>query len=325
MLLRNSLILLLLVVISGKLTELSAQANLVPNWDMESHDPECDAALFLNAVDDWYVPAGGGTTDYFNSCYPLDFNLSTPTNLHGHQQPHSGEGYIGFGTWAVDYENVNELLRVQLDESLESGVEYEVSCYLCLAEISSVATDKLHFHFTADDYTVYLNAENDLVNDAQIMFEDLYQVDSLGWYFVSDSFTASGGEQYLTIGDMRLDSEIDTLWLGENNWIEPWIIYAYYYIDDVVVKKKNVGIGELGSNQVCMESNLVNDRVMVLAGEDLPLTMEILSQNGSRAYGPVRLDAGTNDIAIDFLSSGLYLCRFSGSGLSRAEKFMVVR
>jgi hypothetical protein len=299
-------------------TSFYAQLNLVPNWDMEAHDPDCPAEMYLNAVDDWYVPSGGGTTDYFNVCYPEDWNLSVPTNLHGHEDPHSGEAYIGFGTWEIGYENLFEPLRVQLSEPLESGVEYEVSCYLSLAEISSVATDKLHFHFSTSDYTVYNNDENDLVDEAQVVMTNLYEVDSVGWFFYTDSFVAEGGEQYLSIGDMRYDADIDTLWLGATN---KWgIYYAYYYIDDVVVKKKDVGVYEISSAEVSIWPTLVEDGLLLVSYMESELSMRIFDPSGRLMMSVVVAPLQQATLDMRQFQSGCYLVQLQCGKRCRMEK-----
>lgn len=284
----------------------NAQQNLVPNWDMELTD--CDIiAGSLQSVNDWYIPDGGGTTDYFNVCYSDNIpGLGVPQNVHGHQFPHSGEAYIGLATWAVDYVNVNELARVQLTEPLEGGVEYELSCFISLAEISSVATDKIHFHFSTNNYNVYLNAENDLVDQAQVVMNNLYDVDSSDWYFFQSSFIADGGEEYLTIGDMRLDSEIDTLWLGYNNSLEPWIIYAFYYVDDVVVKKKDVSIDEISASDLKVRFNSLHDELEIYSNLKNNARMDIYDTKGRRVLMTELKSTQASIISTTSLQTGLY-------------------
>ena len=60
----------------------------------------------------------------------------------------------------------------------------------------------------------------------------LFLTDTLNWMRIGGYYKANGGEQYITIGDFKPFTTGDTLNTGNDTYPG-----AYYYIDDVTVKK----------------------------------------------------------------------------------------
>lgn len=229
---------------------LSAQSqNIIPDPSVEDIPADCPTGGSLEHLAHWTIPEGGGSVDYFNECYNTwKANVGVPESSFGWESAHSGQGYIGFGTWQEGLENVNELIRVQLLEPLIPGVEYTLTCFLSLAEISAASTDELHFDFSIDNYDIWDNYENDILDEIEITFSSLSSVSMDGWHQLQHTFVATNPCQFLTIGDFRADSLIDTTWIGQTN---PDANFSYYFIDDITLDKNDTYITRIpGEKQI---------------------------------------------------------------------------
>ena len=70
----------------------------------------------------------------------------------------------------------------------------------------------------------------------------VFLTDTLNWMQVSGTYTATGGETYITIGSFNSDANTDTIDYGTANGSKQ----AYYFLDDIsVVDCSTLGIDEL--------------------------------------------------------------------------------
>jgi len=256
---RISLLLLLnLFVFSGIYSQ-----NSVPNGSFE-HVKTCCLSnipnLFNNYFDtmlyNWSQTKFGGrpSNEIYNSCfydtiYPLyQAATSTPSNSWGYQIPRSGNGYCGtcFGSWPYlhipNYYNYivwGEFSAVQLNQTLQQGVQYKARFNVSLADSCYFGTDAIGMHITADtltfDSVAYMNL------NLQVSKKGTGPViDTGAWTPITGIFTASGGEQFLIIGSFASDSAmLKTHRSGFPGPIPQYPSsrskYIYYYIDDVAI------------------------------------------------------------------------------------------
>lgn len=205
-----------------------AQENLVPNGSFEDTAYCPFGTNNPQALATWYNPTSA-SPDYYNSCAGNNGG-GVPSNDWGYQEAQEGEAYIGIATYGniTDKPTYREYMQVKLLQPLEKdsiycwhfwisrGDEFDyVSNNIGIALTTTLATD-----FTSESLLslpVYGN-ETDVYSD------------SVSWKLVAGDFTASGGEEYLTLGNFFTDMETTTVQIqsGANGGEG-----AYYLIDNV--------------------------------------------------------------------------------------------
>ncbi len=215
-----------------------SQINLVPNPSFEEYDscptngstpgdPQFEHCKY------WYLPTEG-TADYFNVCAPA-IAVQIPTNFAGFQYPLDGNAYAGLFAIhisSITPDNYREYIQTKLNKCLKQNQEYYFEFYVCRGEVQNIAIDKLGALFTS--YPISRTDANPIIAQPQI--ENPHHniiTDSAHWTKISGTFTAEGGECYLTIGNFYSTEETDTIWYHPE-WEDD---YAYYYIDGITLKE----------------------------------------------------------------------------------------
>ncbi len=213
----------------------NGQTNLVPNNSFENFSQCPVMAMELDKAIPWFQPnkAFGsvfiGSTDYFNSCSVV---VGVPSNSFGYQYASTGFAYAGFGAYiAITNWDQREYLETKLYDSLIQGKQYEVSFNLSLAEISDFAISTIGVYLS-DDTLLYsdLNQFNipvtpQIESDSTIMLAD-----TIDWMQVKKTYTAQGGERFITIGNFRNNANTPYVQIKDTTTLG-----AYYYIDDISV------------------------------------------------------------------------------------------
>lgn len=240
---------LLLLPVIGANTSPQAQnvpsdVNLVYNHSFEDYI-ECpkkiDAKGVLTTVEAWYQPTAG-SADYFNRCSARD--CAVPQNKLGYQLPHSGDGYCGIYCSKDEY---REYLQTQLREPLCPGCRYRVSFHVSLSENSTSAVSSIGALFTAERIAdsgrgIFLQkshlslgtlvSQTISTNYAPQVVSNHTLDDTAGWMEISGEFVASGGEEFLTIGNFNNASHSG---IEDYPWLGHLLTGSYYYVDDVSV------------------------------------------------------------------------------------------
>ncbi len=198
--------------------------NLVPNPSFETYTA-CPA--------NWgnggpmlcfpWVNGNLATADYFNTC-ATSTNVQIPNNLFGNQPAHTGNAYAGY--WARESFIWREYLQVQLTQPLVAGFSYEVSFYVSLADLHCGVTHVgAYLSSTPPDPATI----GPLAASPQIEANIGYVNDKDNWTLVTGCYAATGGEQYITIGNFynNPSSPLDPTCSTAPN--------SYYYLDDVSV------------------------------------------------------------------------------------------
>lgn len=246
---------------------LSAQ-NLVPNSSFEifSNCPQGTGKIYLST--NWFQPrkinnasvSQSSSSEYFNSC-TSSLAVSVPNNMFGYQNAKTGNAYIGYSFYEANNLNIREYAEVGLTMPLEEAKHYKLEFYASLSCYCRYAIKQLDVCFTNDslfDSTVF--AITSVVPQIQ---NNSFITDTMNWVKISGTFTANGGEKFLTIGNFQPDSLTDTLAVVNN----PANYYngAYYYIDDVsLTLDSTADVNEITRNYNYMVSpNPANERFKV--------------------------------------------------------------
>ena len=125
-----------------------------------------------------------------------------------------------------------EYIQTRLIQKLSKDKFYCVSFYVNLADLSTVAIDKIGIFFSSD--TLKPLVLNGLIDEIPNISNDFGSIikDTVNWVQISEKFKANGDEQFLTIGNFFSDE--NTLY----EILDTSIIhakFAYYFIDDVSV------------------------------------------------------------------------------------------
>jgi hypothetical protein len=201
--------------------------NLLLNGSFESYST-CPPAI-VTACNNWSNP-NPSSPDFFHSCAPTMSAYSTPWNFAGNQVPFDSSGYVGLFFFDKLNPNTREYVTGQLSSPFIAGNKYYVSYMANLATSFGYSIRTLGAYFTTTQPSVsnydYWQVEPQIENTAGNIN------DSVSWIQIADTFTATGGEQFITIGNFRPDSLSDTL----NLYAGPYYYYsAYYYVDAVKV------------------------------------------------------------------------------------------
>ncbi len=215
--------------------------NLVPNPSFEEHTV-CPKELGKRQlyIENWIQPTAG-SIDYFHRCSD---KCGVPDNVVGYQEAMSGDGYIGL---TVYHERYRVYAQALLKQPLVAGKSYSVEFSICLAENSKYAIGNIGAYFSPDKISSVVETTFECYESVaseggfklnpgpcrpQVNnLSENFLKDTKNWKKVTGSFTAKGGEKYITIGNFF--SKVKTPYmpspsLGKGE-------YAYYYIDDVAV------------------------------------------------------------------------------------------
>jgi outer membrane protein OmpA-like peptidoglycan-associated protein len=207
---------------------LVSSQNLVPNSGFEEYTKCPNKVSQLDKSQFWYSPTKG-TPDFYCTCAPTKSDVGIPDNKMGSQQPHSGNAYTGLIIYNIFNENAErEYLEIKLTTSLKKDSLYCIKFYVSLADKSGFASDAIGAYVsiepTQSDKWCTLYATPTIANPEGNM---LTQTD---WTCISGTFKATGGEQYLTIGNFFKSQQTGVK--KHNNTASG---YAYYYLDDVTL------------------------------------------------------------------------------------------
>ena len=233
---KNTLISLATLLLCTISVNSSAQ-NLVPNPGMETF-VACPTATnyYVDRASNWLQLTGhGGTADYFNSCGAAQHDW---TNFSDNNAvvPHGGNAYIGMGTY--DDLAQREYAEIQLTAPLVAGETYEVSAWVYGARgdfASNVYTDQIGIYLSATDPSVsgcgmcvgVYSVTPAVVSTA---------VTQNNWTQISGNYVATGGEQYLVLGNFSSNAATTVV----NNGAPSMGGNAgYTYFDDVEVVLAN--------------------------------------------------------------------------------------
>lgn len=233
--------------------------NLVPNGSFELFNtcPNSFVSMPFSwnydqfpTVANWTTPVRQTTPDYMNECANGTGSWGTPNTMFGHQFPHSGKAYSGIiafqgqytgGTLTYDY---REYLQTRLQKPMVAGKQYCVRFY-----VSPTITANFNYNYVALDEVganFSVTRPVDTVNRTiSLPFHIVntpgnYLTDTAKWYRIGGTYTAQGGEEWLTIGcftgNGTVLSHIQVYPPIPNPALPTW---NYIFIDDVAVTEMN--------------------------------------------------------------------------------------
>ena len=308
---------------------ISYSQNLVPNPSFEdtiSGSPPYRPLLTCKNVActtyvyclNWFNPTSN-TPDFFNS-WCSDTQLGVPQNAFGAQLAHTGQSYVGGGSY-VESVNQREYICNQLISPLVSGKKYTVGFYISHADSSKYAIDRIGAYLSVD--TINAQTGLNLPFTPQIANSNGNILrDSANWTLISGTYTAGGGEKYITIGNFynNTNTNVDTVNYSGTAWP-----YAYYYIDDVSVElDTTVGIKEVDNNlHFDVYPNPSNNIINIKLTTSGKYNLKLLNVLGEMFFDQ-QIEQNKVNIGVGDLPKGIYFMEIL-SEQGRGRKKIVIQ
>jgi OOP family OmpA-OmpF porin len=219
---RSILILLLLLSFRG------VSQNLVdnPTFELNSDCPKYLGQFFM--ANGWNSPSLG-TPDYFNDCSP-SYDYGTEFNKKGGQVARSGHAYMGIQVSDLHRNLFYEYLETKLNNPLVAGQQYCVRMFVSMGG-SDCGLKSMGIAFSQNVIRTMDAGRLDIPNTP--LTNQSSMIDTTGWVCLTATYTAKGGENFLTIGNFQKDNPFIRVKL--NAKLDDTFFNAYYFIDDVSV------------------------------------------------------------------------------------------
>ena len=288
--------LIALIFLSEKI---SAQ-NLLLNPGLENYITCPGFGQFSSTyINDWTKPSIASTDYYNNNCPGIQ-----PVN----QVPHGGNAYFGIIAYNVGTE-YREYATGHLSSPLIAGTVYTVEFYVSLHDNYIQAVNEIGAYFSAAvpgpfSNTLHIAVTPQIENTTGVLGSDST------WMMISGSFTAAGGEQYVTIGNFHDDATTTVTQVGNIGSFG-----AYYFVDDIsITSSKVTGIESPGKSSVAIFPNPFGTSAEITFNSELRIkNVELILYNllgnevlVSELQTPsLRLERGN-------LQSGMYFYKVTG-------------
>jgi len=283
---------------------------LVPNGSF-SYPESCQPGSITNGfmVEPWVQ--WSSSPDFYHPCKQEDYFV--PNSFGGGGNPFEGEGYVGLVNYVSSF-LAREFITVELLETMSDGISYHVEFYVSMMDSAWYATKNIGAHFS--EGLPPLNISNLLELEPQVKYEGTdFLTEKIGWTKVEGSFTAEGGERYLTIGNFDIDEETDTLFVPGGGMPPPhsavfWS-QAHYYIDGVSVILDSIYLSIGDHEDVADSFNLYPNpnsglfTVDIGLGDEDQAELHVWNISG-QLVAQQGLSNGQSSISLD-VSNGLYL------------------
>jgi len=176
------------------------------------------------------------TPDFFHRC-SQNSEVGVPLNFAGNTEPFVGDGYIGLilrvdkdtYPFSVTY---SEHITGVLDFPLVKGRTYCLTFYYAFAQNSGIKTNGFGIYFSSDR-PLFEDYDDEYSFQPQIMLHsDSLLSSEAGWHKLSATYTAAGGEKYITMGNFlpALQSKVEKHKPQISNDTR---FFAYYYFDNI--------------------------------------------------------------------------------------------
>jgi gliding motility-associated-like protein len=201
--------------------------NLVPNYSFEEYS-QCpntgQGEIYLATPWTAGTGLGLGSSDYINSC-SNDQGIQEMLNI---QKPRTGFAYAGILLFEPFIcVSCREYLEVKLINNLKANQKICCEFFISFPNFGSVASGSIGMYFSQSE-VIQVSLGESLPYIPQIKNTKGILKDTINWMKVNGSFVASGGEQYLVIGNFDSSQYVNYIIVGSNT-------NSRYLIDDVSV------------------------------------------------------------------------------------------
>lgn len=228
--------------------------NMVNNPSFEQYSSCPTTQGTLQALN-WAVTPNSSfsSPDYFNTCAnPGNNSQCIPLNICGNQAAYEGNAYAGIFCYGSNSDQ-REYIQTQLTTPMVQGHVYTVSFWVSPADKHRFAIATMGAGITVNQVTG--NGSFLITETPQILANTLIS-NYDNWTKIQGTYTATGGEKFLTIGNFFNDANSGAV---EANF-SGLFAWGYCYIDMVSVTDNNLGTPEnVFADAVALFPNPVKD------------------------------------------------------------------
>lgn len=267
--------------------------NIVLNPSLESYITCPGFGQFSNTyIIDWDKPSYGSTDYYHFNC---------PGIIPTQQAPRTGDAYAGIigYNYGTEY---REYMTGTLSAPLIPGATYYCEFYVSLNDGYIQAIKEMGAYFSANPPGPYTNALHVPVTP-QIENTITLLDDTASWMRISGYFLASGGEEYVTIGNFNTDTNTTIVQVGNVGSYG-----SYYFVDDVWVSlSEGTGVEEKENQEVSLYPNPVGKKLAVCSRQFAITSIGIYNSIGKLVFE--NNDVNQNKVTLDSreLPRGIYI------------------
>jgi outer membrane protein OmpA-like peptidoglycan-associated protein len=208
--------------------------NMVENGSFENFDKTPKKLGGMTNATGW-ESATGQKADLFVSDRKVP-EIDPSKNIYGGETPQDGNAFAGVLVYSKGNKMPRTYITSKMNETMKKGQTYCVKFYVSLADNSKFAIDNIAAHFSKKDISI---TDKKTILDKPHVRETNNKIISAmyGWERVCGTYTAQGGEKFITIGNFNTSEETkeDKIRPDKNNKA-PQIMAAYYFVDNVSVQ-----------------------------------------------------------------------------------------
>jgi hypothetical protein len=266
---------------------------------------------------DWSSP-NLSSPEHYNPFSRVEWRV--PQNIIGYQVANTGSSYFGVLIYSLKgsqgIRSARDYLQTKIIDTLVKDSVYCFQLFLSLADSCNYASrNQLGVKFS--DAKLISNTTDNFNEIPDIIISPTdYIIIKDKWLQYDFTYLASGGEQYLTLGNFKDTSAVDTIRITGGS--QEWQYATYYYIDDIYLGScdslpfdTNVGLQEQNLIQRNHNlfpnpaSNRVNLAFEVKPNEHFSFMLYDLQ---GRLVREQQLHAGKeHQIPLELINKGLYL------------------
>lgn len=263
--------------------------NLIPNGSFEATDGKVKKLGGITSATGWTSPTGMRADLFTPSKSP---EINTPLNVYGKEDAREGSNYAGFTALSVGNKVPRSYVMVKLDAPMKKGMKYCVKFYVSLAEASKYSSNKIGANFSKKDFAT--EDKTSIIDVAHVLHPDNDTktiTQQFSWEEICGTYTAEGGEKYMTIGNFYADDKTKKETNKKSKDIKATqIISAYYYLDEVSVTLINDGL-----KCDCLIEETVNEfsgtiyQKAIILNDKMTVNQKIEAQQMFFAFGKANL------------------------------------
>ncbi|MCB9188074.1 MAG: OmpA family protein [Flavobacteriales bacterium] len=213
--------------------------NLVQNPSFEALAGKLKKTKQIDKAAEWDSPTALKADLFSTTTEGLP--CGAPVNDYGKESPYDGSNYAGIVMYSYNNKEPRTYLQSKLIAPLRKDVTYCVKFYVSLSDLSKYAVNNFGMYFSKDGLT--LEEKGDIIIDKEKERESIalntdnrVYNERYNWIPVCGTYTASGKENFITIGNFYNNKETQYEKLKKlENFNGTQIPTAYYYIDQIEV------------------------------------------------------------------------------------------
>jgi len=268
--------------------------------------------MWIDSVVGWYAPTQG-TSDYMNACNTNNLNSVPNNTAAGFQYAFDGVGYCGFLAYSLYSSQMwSEYIQTKLLQPLKANTTYQFTMRINRADGYNFAVQNIGANFSENANTDFSgNKPYNLI--PTVLNATGFLTDTLGWTLVSGEFTATGNENFLTIGWFGDTISSDFIFfippdIDTTNGDSLYLTETYYLVDSLTLSELVFDIENFNINVITPNADGSNDFLDFSVYDLKQLSFTVFNRWGNQVFNSddvgLKWDGKTN--SNKQLSDGTY-------------------